>query len=88
MVLDEQLLARVRGEYSEMPGLRLSQAQACRLWQLDAQTCDALLDTLIAERVLYRLPDGTYVLFSGDGPRRPVRPPLTIERSDARWSNS
>ena len=31
----EALVQRVRGEFREMPGLRLTFAQACRLWQLD-----------------------------------------------------
>src|SRR5256885_1886520 len=36
----ESLDARVRGEYREMPGLHLTCAQACRLWQLDAIECE------------------------------------------------
>jgi hypothetical protein len=39
MTPPESLVARIRGEYREMPGLRLTFAQACRLWQLDAPTC-------------------------------------------------
>lgn len=30
----ESLIDRVRGEYREMPGLKLTVAQACRLWQI------------------------------------------------------
>jgi hypothetical protein len=40
----DSLAARIRGEYREMPGLRLTFAQACRLWQVDASTCETLLD--------------------------------------------
>ena len=43
------LIARVRREYREMPGLCLTFAQACRLWQVDAPTCQALLDQLLKE---------------------------------------
>ena len=31
----EALLARIRGEYNEMPGLSLSPGQARRLWALE-----------------------------------------------------
>src|SRR5713226_5303881 len=39
----ELLAARIRGEYREMPGLRLTFAQACRLWQVDAGACHTVL---------------------------------------------
>ncbi len=39
MQTDDRLLARIRGEYDEMPGLRLTFPQACRLWQIDGTTC-------------------------------------------------
>lgn len=48
----DSLVARIRGEYREMPGLRLTVAQACRLWQIDAAVCEAVLHTLIEERFL------------------------------------
>src|SRR5437016_1950584 len=43
----EEVLRRVQGEFLEMPGLRLTVAQARRLWGLDAASCDALLAALI-----------------------------------------
>ena len=33
------VLQRVQGEFLEMPGLRLSEPQARRLWGLDAEQC-------------------------------------------------
>ena len=57
------LLTRIRGEYLEMPGLRLTSAQACRLWQLDAATCYGVLAALVDERFLYRTRDGSYVVL-------------------------
>jgi hypothetical protein len=57
----ESLIARIRGEYSEMPGLRLTFAQACRLWQLDGSTCEMLLDQLVRETFLLRTLDGAYI---------------------------
>ena len=57
----EAIVRRVLGEFHEMPGLRLTFDQACRLWQLDAGTCDAVLATLIQDRVLHKTRDGHYV---------------------------
>ena len=57
----ESIVARIRGEYSEMPGLRLTFAQACRLWQLDASTCKMLLEQLVRETFLLRTLDGVYI---------------------------
>ena len=39
----EDVLRRIQGEYIEMPGLRLTVAQAQRLWGLDRAVCDAVL---------------------------------------------
>jgi hypothetical protein len=63
----EQLLRRVRGEYLEMPGLKLTRLQAQRLWAMDEQTCDDILDTLTEARFLHRQNDGTYARLV-DGP--------------------
>jgi len=64
----EALVYRVRGEFHEMPGLRLTFAQACRLWQLDPGTCDAVLAALIQDRVLHKTRDGHYIALPS--PRR------------------
>ena len=71
-MISEDLLRRVRGEFYEMPGLRLTLAQACRLWQLDAQTCEEILDRLVSERVLHRSADGRYLAFHFQGSVRSV----------------
>ena len=60
----ESLAARIRGEYCEMPGLRLTLAQACRLWQVDAATCETLLDHLVREAFLYKTASGAYMAVS------------------------
>jgi hypothetical protein len=49
---EDALLARARGEYREMPGMRLTIDQAMRLWDLDRQTCQWLLASLVAARFL------------------------------------
>ena len=57
-----RLLEIVRGEFLEMPGLRLTKKQAQRLWAIDADTCEALLGTLEASHFLRHTRDGEYVL--------------------------
>ena len=57
---DEQLLSRIRAEYIEMPGLRLTREQGVRLWGLDAPTCARLLKDLVDARFLCCGADGRY----------------------------
>jgi hypothetical protein len=57
----DDALCRIRGEYLEMPGLRLTTAQAQRLWNLDRGTCEHLLGTLVETRFLQRTRDGSFV---------------------------
>ncbi len=57
----DDLIRRVRSEYLEMPGLRLTSGQASRLWGLDSRTCQRLLDTLMDARFLMRTTDGRYI---------------------------
>lgn len=56
-----EVLRRVQGEYIEMPGLRLTTAQAQRLWGLDRAVCDSLLGTLVEAKFLFRTRDGAFV---------------------------
>ena len=55
------VLRRVKGEYIEMPGLRLTIAQAQRLWGLDRSVCDSLLGALVEAKFLFRTRDGAFV---------------------------
>ncbi len=55
------LVRRIESEYREMPGLKLTEVQARRLWGLDASTCRAILVTLIRKRFLLRTAKGMYV---------------------------
>jgi hypothetical protein len=43
----EAVVCRVRAEFVEMPGLRLTPAQATRLWGLDWEACHAVINALI-----------------------------------------
>jgi len=65
----EDVLRRIQGEYVEMPGLRLTPAQAQRLWGLDRATCEQLLRELVNDKFLSETRDGSFVRTEG-GPRR------------------
>ena len=52
--LTEPMLRRVCAEYLEMPGLQLTVEQAQRLWGLDKETCECVLEFLIETRFLVR----------------------------------
>ena len=54
------LLTRIRAEYLEMPGLRLTIPQAQRLCGVEGAACKTALDALVAERFLCLKPDGSY----------------------------
>ena len=64
----EEVLRRVQGEFLEMPGLRLTEAQARRLWGLDRESCAALLTALIDANFLFRTRDGAFMRVEHAGP--------------------
>ena len=57
----DDVFRRIRGEYTEMPGLRVTQPQAQRLWGLDEATCRLALDFLVGAGFLRRTDVGQYV---------------------------
>jgi hypothetical protein len=61
----QEVVRRVRGEFLEMPGLRLTPEQARRLWRLDELACDAVLGALVDARFLARTRDGAFVRDDG-----------------------
>jgi hypothetical protein len=73
--VDPHLLMRIRMEYIEMPGLRLTCWQAGRLWNLDQPTCEEILATLVQERFLSRTNDGAYLRRDTGHHRLPGLPP-------------
>ena len=58
------LQQRIRSEFLEMPGLRLTPAQAARLWALDRQTSEQLLDRLTLTGFLLKNREGAYLRAS------------------------
>ena len=49
---ENALLRRARGEFREMPGMRLTIEQAMRLWDLERPSCEALLGALVEAKFL------------------------------------
>ena len=64
----DDVLRRVQGEFLEMPGLRLTEPQARRLWGLDRDSCAALLGALIETNFLFRTRDGAFMRVEHAGP--------------------
>jgi hypothetical protein len=54
----EAVVRRIRSEFVEMPGLRLTPAQATRLWGLDGDACQAVIQALIDASFLRWTPAG------------------------------
>ena len=53
-----RLVERVRGEFNEMPGLQLTEAQAARLWGLEPTACQGVVELLVGAEFLRRTPCG------------------------------
>jgi hypothetical protein len=56
-----QWLRIIESEYLEMPGLSLTKPQMQRLWGLESEICEQLVNALVAGRILRKTPDGGYV---------------------------
>jgi hypothetical protein len=55
------LLQRVREQYRDMPGLKLTKPQATRLFGVAPSVCAAMLRALVRENFLSRAGDGLFV---------------------------
>jgi hypothetical protein len=64
------ILRRVRAELSEMPGLKLADAQAQRLWAIDPPTCERVIESLIGSGFLVRTRDGSVIAPEGKATAR------------------
>jgi DNA-binding GntR family transcriptional regulator len=62
----EHLLNRIRAEYLEMPGMRLTLEQVQRLFGIERTMCHTVLDSLVDAKFLCVKSDGHYAL-SRDG---------------------
>ena len=69
------IIERLRAEFLEMPGLRLTVAQTQRLCGVDKAPCQTALDALIRARFLRINADGTYARLSdGESVEVPLMP--------------
>lgn len=68
------IVSRVKGEFLEMPGLRLTELQARRLWALEPSLCNAVLTELVDNGFLLRTRDGAFV-------RVDIVAPLKVSRT-------
>ena len=85
----EDVLSRLRAEFLEMPGMRLTPDQVQRLCGLEGPLCRLALDALVASQFLCVKADGHYarVRDGGDMPRpSPAKADLRVERRIARAS--
>jgi hypothetical protein len=55
------LVDRVRGEFNEMPGLKLTMEQAAKLWGMDMTACRQIIDALVESSFLRWTPTGRIV---------------------------
>ena len=70
-----RLLARIRREFQDHPGIALTLPQARRLWSLDEQAGSEAFDALTAEGFLNRV-DDVYLWAAAPVPR--FRPRRTV----------
>ena len=68
------LLRRIRGEFLEMPGLRLTEVQAARLWAMDLPQCSTMLRVLLETNFLFRTPDGAFMRIEHGSPLKASLP--------------
>ena len=60
----DDLIRRVKSEFIEMPGLRLTLLQAKRLWALPHEDCERVLQALVERRFLILGTDGKFSRLS------------------------
>jgi hypothetical protein len=74
------VLARIRAEYLEMPGMSLTTTQVQRLCGVEAPACISALNTLVHDRFLWLKENGTYArVAEGATPRpRPAKAELRL----------
>ena len=58
----DRLLRRVREEFREMPGMRLTDTQSARLFGLSKPVCERVLGALLRDGTLWKGADGRYGL--------------------------
>jgi hypothetical protein len=68
--VDQQALERIRAEYREMPGMRLTPEQVERLSGADRSVCSQVVDALVNAQFLCLGIDGSYTRAVDGRPSR------------------
>jgi hypothetical protein len=67
----ERFIQRIRAEYLEMPGLRLTREQVERLCGVEHAVCQVVLDALVEAKFLCVKANGAYARLTDGGSARP-----------------
>lgn len=57
----DTLTDRIRAEFADLPGLKITFAQACRLWHANEARCLEALESLVREGFLRRIASGAFI---------------------------
>ena len=57
----QQIVIRIKAEFLELPGLRLTLPQASRLFGVDQAACEHVLTSLVSHRFLKTMKDGSFI---------------------------
>lgn len=57
----DYVINRIKSEFAEMPGLRLTLPQAMRLWGLERDECERVVDALLKAAFLQRTDRGEVI---------------------------
>ena len=83
----DDVLNRLRAEFLEMPGLRLTSQQVQRLCGIERTLCQHVLDSLVAAKFLSVKSDGVYGRLTDGEVSRPrasqadLRPPQRLGKA-------
>ncbi len=81
--LHDDIVRRIQGEFLEMPGLRLTEPQARRLWALEPSLCSAVLTELVDDGFLLRTREGAFIRVDVGRPVKVDRPRPTKHKLPA-----
>ncbi len=79
----DDIVRRIQGEFLEMPGLRLTEPQARRLWALEPSLCSAVLTELVDDGFLLRTGEGAFVRVDVGRPLKADRQPAVTRKPPA-----
>jgi hypothetical protein len=71
MMTTQDVVSRIRAEFLEMPGMRLTIQQVERLFGIERILSQSVLDSLVDERFLCVTPDGLYGRLTEENVSRP-----------------